>query len=105
MEGMEGMEGNRHERERQMNLRLEMPRVSEFVDQRRVIDGAEWVNACIKRAMKGEPNLFYAIEGGHVLGSPFTADKYVKEVLELAVYLGTGYVVVMAPKKAPDAAH
>ena len=100
------MEGMEQEQEKDaMNLRLDMPKVARWVDERRKLDGADWVNSCIKRAMKGEKDLFFAIEGGHVLGAPFTVDKYVKETIELAVYLGTGYVVVMAPKKAPDGAH
>lgn len=57
-----------------MDLRAAMPNVARLVDERRKADGVEWVNACIKRAMNGEPNQFYAFEAGHVLGTPFSVD-------------------------------
>ena len=57
-----------------MDLRAQMPNVARAVDERRRQDGAEWVNATIRKAMNGEPNQFYAFENGHVLGTPFTAD-------------------------------
>lgn len=57
-----------------MDLRTQMPNVARLVDERRKQDGVEWVNETIRRAIKGEPNQFYAFEAGHVLGTPFSVD-------------------------------
>lgn len=54
-----------------LDLRKDMPETAKWVDARRKEHGAEFVNTCIRRAMKGEPGFFYAIERGHVLGTPF----------------------------------
>lgn len=57
-----------------MDMRTEMPNVARLVNKRRQEDGVEWVNETIRRAIKGEPNLFYAFEGGNVIGTPFSPD-------------------------------
>lgn len=56
---------------KKVDLRREMPETAAYVDARRREWGAEYVNDRIRRALKGEPNCFYAFEGGHVLGTPF----------------------------------
>jgi predicted DNA-binding protein YlxM (UPF0122 family) len=37
--------------------------------------GRGFVDECIKRALAGEAGYFYAMEGGHVLGTPFPAGE------------------------------
>ena len=56
-----------------VDLRQQMPETALWVDDKRREWGADHVNACIRRSIKGEPGQFYAIEGGHVLGTPFPA--------------------------------
>lgn len=56
-----------------LDLRQQMPETAKWVEDKRQEYGADHVNACIRRALKGEPGLFYAIEAGHVLGTPFPA--------------------------------
>lgn len=52
--------------------RAEMPLTADFVDRMRVQWGREWVNECVRRGtVNGEPGYFYAIEGGHTLGTPW----------------------------------
>jgi hypothetical protein len=54
-------------------MREAMPRTALMIDERRARLGDAHVLACVKAGMRGEPNWFYAIEGGHVVGTPFTA--------------------------------
>jgi hypothetical protein len=54
------------------NLRLTMPQTAKWVEERRAEYGAAFVNDCLKRAVAGEPGLFYAIEGGQVIGAGLT---------------------------------
>lgn len=82
-----------------------MPKVAEQIDQMRVKWGKEHVDECIKRGMRGEPDWFYAFENGHVVGTPFKADKVTAQVLAQAVMLGGRYAVVMRPGKEQHGAN
>lgn len=74
-----------------------MPNVARLVDERRAACGAQWVNACIKRALAGEANQFYAFEAGHVLGTPFTAefDGALDRSVRMALVWGGTFALVM----------
>ena len=56
-----------------IDMRSTMPAVTEQVAQWRSQYGAEYVNECIKRSMRGEPGLFFAMEAGHTIGTPARA--------------------------------
>lgn len=78
------------------SLRDKMPRTSEWVDAQRAALGKDWVNDCIRRATAkdgkpGEPGLFFAMEAGYVLGTPFPADHPFAEMQRYAVLMGTAF--------------
>ena len=51
--------------------------------------------ALVRRALKGQPNCFYAIEGGHVVGTPFVdMAATLQEVVTLGLMFGIGFMVV-----------
>jgi hypothetical protein len=59
----------------------------------------------IRRAMKGEAGCFYAMENGHVLGTPFTAkDAAVAMWQSVAVTHGAKFAAFIAPKAPAPAA-
>lgn len=87
---------------KKVNLRQQMPQTAQWVDERREAWGAEWVNGCIRRAQQGEPGLFYAIEAGHVLGTPFPATHPVADLQLQAVMLGSAFAGFMAEPGQPD---
>lgn len=61
--------------------------------------------ALVRRSLKGEPNCFYAIEGGHVVGTPFD-QQLTAEVAQCMVAFGSGFVVFWpTPEGGGDAAH
>ena len=78
------------------NLREAMPMTAEWVDRQRATFGAAHVNDCIKRAVAGEAGLFYAMEGGHVLGTPWPANTVVDADIRFSVMVGctfAGFIV------------
>lgn len=63
---------------RPASMRDAMPKTAEWVDKRRAEWGRDHVNDCVRRAMGGEPGYFYAMEAGHVLGTPWPAGAAVE---------------------------
>lgn len=79
-----------------VDLRSAMPETAKWVDQQRRKLGATHVNSCLRRAMKGEPGLFYAIECGHVLGTPASLDTPMGNAQRWAVVMGTTFAGFIA---------
>lgn len=79
-----------------LDLRQHMPETAKWVEAKRQELGAEHVNGCIRRAMKGEPGLFYAMERGHVLGTPFPSTHPIAADQALAVQLGCTFAGFIA---------
>lgn len=81
-----------------------MPNVWAEIAKYRGEWGDAYVSGCITRGMKGEPDWFYAFEGGHVAGTPFKADPVIVQHLHLAVSMGGRYAMVMRPPAEPQGA-
>jgi hypothetical protein len=81
-----------------MSLKSKMPTVARMVLERRADWGADHVDACIKAAMAGQPDQFYAVEGGHVAGTPFTLAAAMGTCY-LALATGTAGMVMREPSK------
>lgn len=50
--------------------------------------------ALVRRAVRGEPGCFYAIEAGHVVGAPFTGHPIMADVALSMVQYGCTHVVI-----------
>lgn len=79
-----------------------MPRVYEAVREAARIRGSQ-VFTLARRGMWGEPNCFYAFEGGRVVGTPF-ADPVSDEVAAQIIQFGVTFVMMLAPAE-PKASH
>ena len=79
-----------------VDLRQHMPETAKWVDQKRQELGAEFVNGCIRRALKGEPGFFYAMERGHILGTPFPATHPIAESQNYAITMGCTFAGFIA---------
>ena len=79
-----------------LDLRKDMPETAKWVDAKRKEVGAEFVNTCIRRAMKGEPGYFYAMERGHVLGTPWPATHPVANDHNYAILMGCTFAGFIA---------
>jgi hypothetical protein len=73
-----------------------MPMTAEWVDRKRAEYGAAHVNDCIKRAVGGEPGLFYALEAGNVLGTPWPAGTVLEADQRFAVMMGCSFAGFIA---------
>jgi hypothetical protein len=84
-----------------VNMRQQMPETAKWVEERRAEWGRKHVDRCLRLAMEGKPDQFYAVEGGHVVGEPF-ATAFSDEVAGLMVKFGGKAVWMM---RAPDGTH
>ena len=83
------------------NLRDQMPETAIFVDAKRKELGAEYVNGCIKAALAGKPGRFYAMENGHVLGTPFPATHPIDQDQRFALLTGCTFAAFIAQPNTP----
>jgi len=86
-------------------MRESMPETAAFVDRMRAEMGEAHVKRCLQLAMKGEPGHFYAIEGGHVTGTPFPAGTPIAEDQARAVLWGCKFAAFMAKPEVPNGAN
>lgn len=59
--------------------------------------------ALVRRALKGEPNCFWACERGHVVGTPFRDDEIERDIAQLMVQFGTTSVCIWGRESWPQA--
>jgi hypothetical protein len=87
--------------------RADMPLTAKWLDERRREYGKDHVNDCIRRAIAkpateseperpGEPGMFYAMENGHVLGTPFPATDAMATWQEYALMCGVRFACFLA---------
>lgn len=82
-------------------LRDRMPTVAKMIDEKRALWGDIHVKDCIKAAMQGEPNRFYAFEAGLVVGTPFDpASIDFEPAMKLAAMVGGAFMAMREPKVA-----
>ena len=74
-----------------------MPRVYQAIREAAEVRGAGFYNL-VRRGMWGEPNCFYAFEGGRVVGTPFEGPVS-DEVAAQIVQFGAAFVMMLAPAK------
>jgi hypothetical protein len=87
-----------------VDLRQHMPETARWVAEKRVAFGKDFVNDCIRRSLQGEEGLFYAIERGHVLGTPFPATHIIAHDQQFALMTGCSFAAFMVePPKSQGA--
>lgn len=58
--------------------------------------------AMVRRSLAGQPNLFYAMERGYVVGTPFAADQPITDdVAKAMVCFGAKHLVMWGQADAP----
>lgn len=91
----------------QASKRDEMPETARWIDRMRKQYGPAYVNGLIRRATAtpGEPGLFYAVERGHVLGTPFPATSSMAVWQSHAIAVGctfAGFIAKPGEAHGPD---
>jgi hypothetical protein len=90
------------------DMRATMPNTAAFVDRKRAEYGAEHVNDCLRKAMAGEPGHFFAMERGHVVGTPFPLEHAIAEWQSVAIVASLPFAAfIREPKNTggDDGAH
>lgn len=78
-----------------------MPLTAAWVRDLRQRWGHEYVTALIRRAMAGERNCFYAIENGHIAGTPFDWEPKGQLLVSMSVLTGAKFVAAILEKDGP----
>lgn len=78
-----------------------MPHTAKWVAQAREKYGAAHVDQCIRRALRGERNQFYAVEAGYFLGAPFDWQPSGAYMVSMSILTGAPF---LAAFREPDGA-
>ena len=57
--------------------------------------------AMVRRGLAGQPNSFYAMEGGRVVGTPFAKSDLTSEIAMGIVQFGVGFLALWGEVQAP----
>lgn len=80
--------------ERLAIIKAHMPEVYDCIQERAQHAGPE-VFALVRKGLRGEPGCFYAMEAGHVVGTPFGREHpLMREAAEFVVVFGRAHVCV-----------
>ncbi len=80
-----------------IDLKQAMPETAAFVARLRQQHGADWVAKCVADGMhRSVPGRFYAMERGHVVGTPFPANHPMSDMQRLAIATGCTFAAFMA---------
>lgn len=74
-------------------IRRQMPETYAAIRERAATHGNDTF-ALVRRALRGEPGCFYAVEAGHVVGTPFECRDVTDEVAGLMVRFGCTFLVM-----------
>jgi hypothetical protein len=80
------------------DLKKAMPKVAGIVSSMRAQLGKQWVDQCINKAIAGEPDMFYAMERGHIVGTPFSLDVALAEQMRVCFMVGGAGAVIRQPE-------
>lgn len=75
-----------------------MPLTAGWVKGLRRDWGNEYVTDIIRRALAGERNCFYAIEAGHIIGTPFDFTPKGQALVSMSVLSGAKFVAGILAK-------
>lgn len=103
MDGSQPPQMSRQEVERQIHeIKAHMPETYKAI-QAKAAEVGQQAYALVRRAIAGHPDLFWACEGGHVVGTPFRATGIQDDVAATMVRFSCRSVVmwcVAAPAEA-----
>lgn len=75
-------------------IKSSMPNVRQSIEDKVAQIGPE-AYALVRRGLRGEPGCFYALEAGHVVGTPFgRSDPRMQHLAQFLVRFGCAYVCI-----------
>ena len=86
-------------------IKAQMPQTYKAIVERSAdTDLGRQAFALVTRGLKGEPNCFYAMERGHVVGTPFNVPNVTADLASYMVRFGCSFLVMWAPSAQQEAA-
>jgi hypothetical protein len=85
-------------------IRCHMPHTYKAI-QAKAAEIGPMAYGLVKKACAGAPDAFYAMEAGHVVGTPFARSDIGAEVAKLMVTFGVDHVVIWANAEVSHGAH
>lgn len=80
-------------------IKAQMPETYKaIVERSAAADLDKQAFALVTRGLRGEPNCFYAMERGHVVGTPFNIPDVTAELAATIVRFGCSFLIMWAPK-------
>jgi hypothetical protein len=76
-------------------IKTRMPETYQAIQDKAKVIGND-AFALVKRGLRGEPNCFWAMEAGHVVGTPFNHTEISRDVAQSMVTFGIAHVCVFA---------
>ena len=77
-------------------IRQYMPETYRAI-QAKAVEAGNDAYAYVRRGVRGEPNCFYAIEAGRVVGAPFAVSGVDAELAKYMVEFGCSFLVMWSP--------
>lgn len=74
-------------------IKARMPNVYAAI-KARAAEAGQGVYGLVRRGLRGEPQCFWALEAGHVVGAPFDGHELQPQVAALMVQFGCSHVVM-----------
>lgn len=74
-------------------IKARMPETYKSVQAKAAQIGGSAYNL-VRRALRGEPNCFWACERGHVVGTPFSEGEISRDVAQLMVQFGCTHLTM-----------
>lgn len=68
-----------------------------IVERAKDTDLGRQAYALVRRGLRGEPNCFYAIEAGRVVGTPFNVQDVNAELARYMVQFGCSFLIMWEP--------
>ena len=85
-------------------IKAKMPQTYRAIQERADAIGKP-AFAAVRRGLRGDVNSFYAIEGGHIVGTPFDLPDVTAEVAQLICGFGCKHLVMWGIPKVQELAH
>lgn len=89
------------------DLKAHMPETYRSIQAKAAVIGKPAYNF-VRRGIAGQPNMFYAVERGMVMGTPFDLPGVSEELARFILQFGCTFLIMWAPgaqQEAPDGAN
>lgn len=96
---MDDMDGKQVQ-ERLTLIRSSMPETYRAIQERSALVGGAAFRL-VRLGLRGQANCFWACEGGHVVGTPFSDHEIQRDIAQLMVQFGSTFVCVWGREAVP----